>query len=47
MKDELKDLLNKAKNEVNNHPKGQLILPLRKKYIVLWVNTVRTVKDEF
>jgi len=31
MKDELKDLLNKAKNEVNNHPKGQLILPLRKK----------------
>jgi hypothetical protein len=30
MTNELKDLLNKANYEVNNHPKGQLILPLRK-----------------
>jgi hypothetical protein len=30
MKNELLELLNKAKNEVNNHPKGELILPIRK-----------------
>jgi len=30
MKNELLELLNKAKNELNNHPKGELILPIRK-----------------
>lgn len=31
MTSELKQLIDLASNEVNKHPKGELILPLRKK----------------